>query len=141
MLDVSSVDWIINAVRRLLLIIYLPCSLFLYVTFRFTCASLRFLRTLHHARSLFYLLLTSIVCTNSVSLSLCHPHSLLTMIVAILCIYPCLITKHVMYGSLLIHICACLSLSLLSLSLSLSFALSPSLRSIRSSHTLTIYGI
>ena len=33
-LDVSAVDWIINIARRLLLIIYLPCSLFLYVTFR-----------------------------------------------------------------------------------------------------------
>ena len=80
---------------RLLLIIHLPFSLSLYATFRSACSSLCFLRTLNRARSLFYLLLTLIVCTNSVSLSLCHSHSLLTMIVAISCIYPCLITMHV----------------------------------------------
>ena len=80
---------------RLLLIIHLPFSLSLYATFRSACSSLCFLRTLNRARSLFYLLLTLIVCTNSVSLSLCHSHSLLTVIVAISCIYPCLITMHV----------------------------------------------
>ena len=101
---------------RLLLIIHLPFSLSLYATFRSACSSLCFLRTLNRARSLFYLLLTLIVCTNSVSLSLCHSHSLLTMIVAILCIYPCLITMHVMYSSLLIDVlCVALCVSLSSL--------------------------
>ena len=98
---------------RLLLIIHLPFSLSLYATFRSACSSLCFLRTSNRARSLFYLLLTSIACTNSVSLSLCHSHFLLTMIVAILCIYPCLITMHVMYSSLLIDVlCAALCVSL-----------------------------
>ena len=90
---VSAVDWIVNVVRRTLATNH-P-SPFAYATFRSACSSLCFLRTLNRARSLFYLLLTLIVCTNSVSLSLCHSHSLLTMIVAISCIYPCLITMHV----------------------------------------------
>ena len=50
-LDVSAIDWIVNVVRRLLLILFLP--LFPYVTFRIACSSLCFLRTLHRALSLF----------------------------------------------------------------------------------------
>jgi len=112
----SSIGLSMLSDARLLLIIHLPFfPLSLYATFRSACSSLCFLRTSNRARSLFYLLLTLIVCTNSVSLSLCHSHSLLTMIVAISCIYPCLITMHVMYSSLLMDVlCAalCVSLSL-----------------------------
>ena len=109
----SSIGLSMLSDARLILIIHLLFSLSLYATFRSACSSLCFLRTLKRARSLFYLLLTLIVCTNSVSLSLCHSHSLLTMIVAILCIYPCLITMHVMYSSLLIDVlCAALCVSL-----------------------------
>ena len=110
----SSIGLSMLSDARLLLIIHLPFfPLSLYATFRSACSSLCFLRTSNRARSLFYLLLTSIACTNSVSLSLCHSHFLLTMIVAILCIYPCLITMHVMYSSLLIDVlCAALCVSL-----------------------------
>ena len=121
-----------------------------YVTFRSTCSSLCFLRTLHRARSLFYLLLTSIVCTNFVSLSLCHPHSLLTMIVAMHRMYLSLPANDTcdLWLTADTYMCVSLSLSLslfslssLSPSPSLSLSLSRSVQSVLHTLLATIYGI
>ena len=115
-LDVSVVDWFVNVVRRTfdtnhpspffpLTLCDLPFRMpFPLLPAYFKPRAIPLLPSLD---------LTSIVCTNSVSLSLCHSHSLLAMIVAILCIYPCLITMHVMYSSLLIDVlCVALCVSL-----------------------------